>query len=141
MIALLFAAMLAGTQADTGDVIELTVGHGYMGSHSITSEGPTLVREERRAQVTPPMTVTRSVATPSGEAWARFWARVDEIGVWRWERHYSHPERSSQMDGTRWKLTLRHGAHSITSGGYNATPERWRELERAIDDLTETKND
>jgi hypothetical protein len=102
-------------------------GHAFMG-------GETVEWREGKLQVTlfAPDGQERSDVEPSPEDWKRFWSRLEELGVWRWEAHYSDPERN-QPDGVAWSLEIRRGDRSSSSRGYNAFPETFAGLREAIE--------
>ena len=58
--------------------------------------------------------------TPSPEAWAEFWRRLDALGFWSWGGEYS-PEHPV-MDGTSWSSQISRGDRSVEAHGSNAYP-------------------
>lgn len=56
---------------------------------------------------------------PLPEDWQRFWAEMDKIGVWDWEKHY---DNMWVLDGTSWSIKLKQGKKRVTSDGSNAYP-------------------
>ncbi len=56
---------------------------------------------------------------PTEEAWQEFWAALDAIPVWDWDREYE-PGKFSR--GMRWTVEISHGEHSFRSSGKNTYP-------------------
>jgi hypothetical protein len=73
---------------------------------------------------------------PTAEAWERFWARIDSLGVWQWKSDYNDSKRD-WPDGDSWALTLRHGARQLKSKGYNAVPDAYSKFRSAVYELIE----
>lgn len=79
---------------------------------------------------------TTEQLSPTPEAWQRFWARIDSLGVWQWKPDYNDPKRD-WPDGESWALTLRTGARLLKSKGYNAVPAAYGEFRDAVYKLME----
>jgi hypothetical protein len=73
---------------------------------------------------------------PPPEAWERFWARIDSLGVWQWKSDYNDPKRDFP-DGESWSLALRYRANQVKSKGYNAVPEGYSSFRDAVYKLME----
>ena len=56
---------------------------------------------------------------PSEEQRHQFWQEVDRVGVWAWLPGYVNP---NVLDGTQWRLELRHGERKVKSEGSNLYP-------------------
>lgn len=56
---------------------------------------------------------------PSAAAWERFWASLDQVGIWNWEAHYDDLET---CDGEQWSININDGSRSVRSSGSNAYP-------------------
>jgi hypothetical protein len=117
---------------------EFFEGHAYMGSDAVKWEYDKLVFVKRVADMSGKGTFaeTKEELSPSPQAWQRFWARIDSLGVWQWKADYSDPKRSGP-DGESWALTLRAGAKQVKSKGYNGVPEAYSELRGAVYKLME----
>jgi hypothetical protein len=61
----------------------------------------------------------KSTRTPTTKDWERFWAEVEQAGVWAWNSNYRTP---NAFDGTQWSLTLQHAGKKIVSAGNNGYP-------------------
>ena len=79
---------------------------------------------------------TKERLEPPPQAWERFWARIDSLGVWQWKSDYNDPKRD-WPDGESWSLTLGHPAKQVKSKGYNAVPEAYSAFRDAVQDLLE----
>lgn len=55
---------------------------------------------------------------PCREAWAKFWAEMDAVGVWSWEACYDNPS----AHGTHWFVHIAKGERFIKAEGENAYP-------------------
>jgi hypothetical protein len=117
---------------------EFFEGHAYMGRDSVKWEHDKLVFVKRVADMSgkSSFTETKEELSPSPEAWQRFWARIDSLGVWQWKADYSDPRRGGP-DGESWALTLRAGAKQVKSKGYNGVPEDYSEFRGAVYKLME----
>ena len=58
---------------------------------------------------------------PSSEQWKRFWAKMDELDVWTWQRRYDNPR---VMDGAGWDVKMEHGTKKVEAYGHNASATR-----------------
>jgi hypothetical protein len=117
---------------------EFFEGHAYMGSDWVKWEHHKLVFVKRVADMKGKGSLVemKEELSPTPEAWQRFWARIDSLGVWQWEPDYSDPKRAGP-DGESWALTLRVGAKQLTSKGYNAVPGAYGEFRDAVYKLME----
>ena len=117
---------------------EFLEGHAYMGSDSVKWEHDKLVFVKRVADMSGQGTFaeTKEELSPSPEAWRRFWARTDALGVWQWKADYSDPKRGGP-DGESWDLTLRAGAKQVKSKSYNGVPDSYSEFREAVYKLME----
>jgi hypothetical protein len=70
---------------------------------------------------------------PHPRAWASFWRKVDAAGVWDWKPRYLDP---GALDGTSWTLTLEHDGRRVQSSGSNAYPPGWKQVQRALEQLS-----
>ena len=55
---------------------------------------------------------------PAEEDWLVFWADINDLGIWNWQKKYYNP----CFDGTGWNLSIEHDGKIISSGGGNAYP-------------------
>jgi hypothetical protein len=117
---------------------EFFEGHAYMGSDSMKWQHDKLVFLKRVASRKGDGLFNETVEqlTPTPEAWQRFWARVDSLGIWQWKSVYSDPKRN-MPDGDSWALTLHFGTKQLKSRGYNAVPANYSELRSAVYKLLE----
>ncbi len=120
------------------DQFEFFEGHAYMGGDSVKWEHDRLVFVKRVADMKGKGAFVETVEqlSPTPEAWQRFWARIDSLGVWRWKSDYNDPKRD-WPDGASWALTLRHGPRQIKSKGYNAVPDAYNNFRSAVYELIE----
>jgi hypothetical protein len=120
------------------DRFEFFEGHAYMGRDSVKWEREKLVFVKRTADMSGKGTFaeTKEELSPSPEAWQRFWARIESLGVWQWKADYSDPKRSGP-DAESWALTLRSGTKQVKSKGYNGVPNRYSEFREAVYKLME----
>jgi hypothetical protein len=120
------------------DQLEFFEGHAYMGSDRVKWEHDKLVFVKRVADMKGKGAFVETVEqlSPAAEAWRRFWARIDALGVWQWKSDYSNPKRDLP-DGDSWALTLRWGARQLKSKGYNAVPDGYSEFRAAVYKLKE----
>ena len=58
---------------------------------------------------------------PDAGQWRVFWAMVDDLGVWSWERSYVASHGCCGV--TYWQLALSHGGHTISSSGEDLFPD------------------
>jgi hypothetical protein len=141
VLAMLLMAMLVPPGAP-GQVREFTAvpeqfeffeGHAYMGGDSVKWEHDRLVFVKRVADMKGKgsFSETKEELSPTREAWQRFWARIDSLGVWQWKANYSDSKRSGP-DGESWALTLRFGAKQLNSKGYDAVPNAYAEFRDAV---------
>jgi hypothetical protein len=134
LIATFIAAGVQGQLRESNhvpDQFEFFEGHAYMGRDSVKSEHDKLVFVKRVADISGKGTFaeTKEELSPSPEAWKRFWARVDSLGVWQWKADYSDPKRSGP-DGESWALSLQAVAKLVKSKGYDGVPEVYGEFRR-----------
>lgn len=120
------------------DRFEFLEGHAYMGRDSVKWEHDKLVFVKRVADMSGKgsFAETTEQLSPTPEAWRRFWARIDSLGVWQWKADYSDPKRDGP-DGESWALTLRAGAKQLKSKGYNAVPGAYGQFRDAVYKLME----
>jgi hypothetical protein len=120
------------------DEFEFFEGHAYTGADRVKWEDHRLVFVKRVADMTGKGSFheTTERLKPTPEAWERFWARIDSLGVWQWKSDYNDPKRD-WPDGESWALTLRHGARQIKSKGYNAVPHAYSRFRSAVYELIE----
>jgi len=120
------------------DEFEFGEGHAYMGNDWVKWKGDKLEVGKRVADMKGKGGFDEKVEQlkPSPEAWERFWARVDSLGIWEWKPDYSS-SRSSMPDGDSWNLNLKHGKKQVKSKGYNAVPERYSDFRAAAYNLIE----
>ncbi|MGB2890988.1 MAG: hypothetical protein WBC04_25130 [Candidatus Acidiferrales bacterium] len=120
------------------DQFEFFEGHAYMGGDRVKWERDTLVFVKRVADMKGKGSFVETVERlrPAPEAWQRFWARIDSLGVWRWKSDYNDPKRD-WPDGESWALTLRFGERQVKSRGYNAVPDAYGEFRDAVYKLME----
>jgi hypothetical protein len=120
------------------DRFEFFEGHAYMGSDSVKWEHDKLVFVKRVADMSGKGSFAeiKEELNPTPEAWQRFWARVESLGVWQWKADYSDPKRSGP-DGESWALTLQAGAKQVKSKGYNGVPDAYSEFRAAVYKLME----
>jgi hypothetical protein len=107
-----------------------------MGGQSYTFDGTTLA--ERTVGGFGPRQgeeLSASSLQPTQAAWATFDAALETIGVWSWPENFTAAE-GAQMDGTSWSLTITAtDGRTFKTGGYNAFPNRFRELTAAVASL------
>jgi hypothetical protein len=118
------------------DTFEFGEGHAYMGSDSVKWDDGRLVVRKRVADMKGKGEFQETVEhlSPPREAWERFWARVDAMGVWKWKADYSS-SRSSMPDGESWSLNLKYDTKQVKSKGYNGVPEAYGGFRDAVYDL------
>ncbi|MGE5552076.1 MAG: hypothetical protein ACM3ZC_16325 [Bacteroidota bacterium] len=58
------------------------------------------------------------IVDPAPEAWRRFRAALDAVGVWDWRAEYYMPA----CDGTSWAVKIRYADREIESWGSNGYP-------------------
>ena len=77
------------------DRFESFEGHPYMGRDSVKWEHDKLVFVKRVADMSGKGSFAESTEqlSPTPEAWRRFWARIDSLGVWQWKADYRDPKR------------------------------------------------
>ncbi len=61
---------------------------------------------------------TRVEISPSVDAWRKFWAELDDLDVWSWQRSY----RFFVMDAETWKLEIRGRGKYVRASGDGAFP-------------------
>ena len=105
---------------------------GFTGdSFRVLLDGETLLHEHLGYGYQPQ---ARRTLQPSADEWEEFWAAVDEVGVWTWERRYAD---DSVMDGTHWSIVLAEGSRQTESAGTNAAPAGFADLCAAISKLVD----
>jgi hypothetical protein len=63
---------------------------------------------------------TREIrCTADQTSWERFWQDLDRIGLWNWYSDYTDP---LVLDGTGWRLEMKHAGREIKTGGDNDYP-------------------
>ena len=62
---------------------------------------------------------SQTTVTPSAQEWEAFWAAMDQIGVWEWQRVY---DDGQTLDGCQWELDLSNGEQSVKCFGSNQFP-------------------
>jgi len=62
-----------------------------------------------------------AVIGPSTEAWVQFWATLDRIHAWEWQKSYDDLD---VCDGTQWEITIKVGSRRLVSSGSNAYPPK-----------------
>lgn len=60
-----------------------------------------------------------AVIEPTQEGWERFWAAMDEVGLWTWKASYHAP---GVMDGTQWDVEMKRGRRHVKTSGSNRYP-------------------
>lgn len=75
---------------------------------------------------------------PFADEWARFWAAMDEVGVWGWKPDYGHA--TDYTDCVGWSLSLRHGSRSMSSRGCGRRPEDGA-FQQVMEALTRLRGD
>lgn len=119
---------VAGTPPE---LFSFSQGHAYLGSETVQWNGDELeVLLNTRGEE------ERHFVSPSPDDWKHFWARLDELDVWRWKESYTDPEKSGP-DGAAWSLEIHHGDRELSSRGYNVFPEAYPELLRAVETVLE----
>jgi hypothetical protein len=112
--------------------------HAYMGGEWVKWEHDKLVFVKRVADMNGKGSFVESKdeLSPTPEAWQKFWARIEALGVWQWKPDYHDPKRDGP-DGESWALTLQTGAKQLKSKGYNAVPDVFGEFRDAVYKLVE----
>jgi hypothetical protein len=120
------------------DQFEFLEGHAYMGRDSVKWEHDKLVFVKRVADKSGKGSFdeTKEELSPTPEAWQKFWARIEALGVWQWKPDYHDPKRDGP-DGESWALTLRTGEKQVKSKGYNGAPDGYDEFRAAVYKLME----
>ena len=113
------------------DHLEYGEGHAYLGSDRVVWQHNRLVYRKRVADMKGSFVETVEQLSPPPEAWERFWARIDSLGVWQWKPSYSDPKRDGP-DGESWALTLGYGAKQVKSKGYNGVPDAYGAFRDAV---------
>ena len=139
---LLAIALASGAQSQSHqsngvpDHLEYSQGHAYMGGESVKWEHDRLVFVKRVADMKGSFRETVERLDPPPDAWERFWARTDSLGVWQWKSDYHDPKRDLP-DGESWSLAMSYGANQVKSKGYNAVPEAYSAFRDAVYKLME----
>jgi hypothetical protein len=55
------------------------------------------------------------------EQWISFWEKLEEIGLWGWEKDY---DKCCLADGYSWEIKISYGDESLDSNGLNHGPTR-----------------
>jgi hypothetical protein len=120
------------------DQFEFLEGHAYMGRDSVKWVHDKLVFVKRVADMNGKgsFTETKEELSPTPEAWQKFCARIEALGVWQWKPDYHDPKRDGP-DGESWALTLRTGEKHVKSKGYNGVPDGYGEFRDAVYKLME----
>jgi len=128
----------ARESAHVPDRFEFFEGHAYMGAEWVKWEYERLVFVKRVADMKGKgsFVETKEELSPTVEAWQRFWASIDSLGVWQWKPEYSDPKRDGP-DGESWALVLQTGGKQLKSKGYNAVPNGYGEFREAVHKLME----
>ena len=122
-----FSLLLFGTQASFAETNSVSTKGPYpaqlelfwaglpgLNFCSVKWDGKSLTYEQRfKAKK------QRVEITPTAEQWTRFWAKMDEVGVWCWQKRYDNPP---VMDGAVWNLKMEHGTNKVRCSGSNAYP-------------------
>ncbi len=58
---------------------------------------------------------------PTPEQWDKFWAQVENLGVWDWAPYYEQRSENGE-DGDHWLVRLSVGNRSVASEGDNCYP-------------------
>jgi hypothetical protein len=122
--------------AHVPDHFEYFEGHAYMGSDQVTWQHNRLVSVKHVADMKGSFAETVEQLDPPPEAWGRFWARIDALGVWQWKADYYDPKRDGP-DGESWSLAVGYGAKHVKSKGYNAVPDAYGAFRDAVHKLME----
>jgi hypothetical protein len=70
--------------------------------------------------------------TPSPEQWGEFWFMLDEIEIWDWYSEYS----VQCLYEDYWEVSIKYQDHLVMSRGKNSYPNTFRELMKAVEELT-----
>ena len=73
---------------------------------------------------------------PSNEEWEDFWYYLDEIKIWDWYEDYRVTCRDSCVEDDEWEVDIVFGDMKVESHGANSYPPTFRELLKAIEELT-----
>ncbi len=84
------------------------------GAVLVAKKEPGLLASPRRRGC-PPVQVEIS---PSVDAWQKFWAELDDLDVWSWQRSY----KKFTLDAVVWELEVRGRGKYVRSSGYGAFP-------------------
>jgi hypothetical protein len=108
---MLMAVMVMATIAPVGlqgqlresthvpDRFEFLEGHAYMGRDSVKWLHDKLVFVKRVADMSGKgfFAETKEELSPTPEAWEKFWARIEALGVWQWKPDYHDPNAMGRM--------------------------------------------
>ena len=75
----------------------------------------------------PPVQVEIS---PSVDAWQKFWAELDDLDVWSWQRSYE--QRFFALDASAWELEVRGRGKYVRASGYGAFPPQRHDGRRVL---------
>lgn len=122
-------------QSSVPEVLKLSIFTNYIGSkHEFEwCDGVLIRRQAASAHQSPDV----KQATPSTDAWSRFWRKLDHIDVWSWSERYLNAE---VKDGVSWELEIKRNDRALTCVGYSAFPpsgEMSPEFQALIDALEE----
>ena len=73
---------------------------------------------------------------PTSEEWEDFWYYLDEIKIWDWYEDYRVTCRDSCVEDDEWEVDIVFGDMKVESHGANSYPPTFRELLKAIEELT-----
>jgi hypothetical protein len=93
----------------------LTIGGALGNSYKVELQGKVLVYTVSRREE---IEKTKQI-TPSPEQWKRFWKRMDQVHLWKWQARY---DNSSMTDGTLWTLDIQCGHQRMISVGIDSYP-------------------
>ena len=67
-----------------------------------------------------------------------FWDLMDELNVWKWKSHYSHPEYEI-LDGHEWQLELYNkNVKTLETAGSSYYPKNFKKLKKHLNYLFST---
>jgi hypothetical protein len=76
--------------------------------------------------------ILTSEIKPKESEWKKFWNRVDELQVWKWDKNYIEP---CCEDGVQWSLSIKKKNKTKNSYGSNRYPESYNQFKDAISEL------
>ena len=108
---------------------EIHVG-GYMSSSfSVMKDGTELIY---KVYETGYLLKKTTNITPSEKKWNQFWYSCTKLKIWKWKKRYEDPDI---LDGTSWRVCIKHNSKIIDSSGSNAGPEILNEFFNSINKL------